>query len=214
MEMKHAIESFQTRHMDELLKFHCYVELHLEHLSDESQVLARFEGFPTKKLETVRSAAALYSKLSAVADHLATWKVVSPLSRQLDKVTCYFDKIKMEMETLERGKDEESKCFESHKILFDFNVLTRIKEAMVDVSSDCITLALEESKTTKETARRVQYDFSAAYDDSQLRRCLQMLWRTFQLSFRVYNFAGGQDDRAEELTCALAREMETYPQHS
>jgi len=39
MEMKHAIECFETRNMDELLKFHHYVELHLEDLSDETLVL-------------------------------------------------------------------------------------------------------------------------------------------------------------------------------
>jgi hypothetical protein len=38
MEMKHAIECFETRNMDELLKFHHYVELHLEDLTDETQV--------------------------------------------------------------------------------------------------------------------------------------------------------------------------------
>eukprot|EP01018_Ginkgo_biloba_P022435 Gb_27159 [translate_table: standard] len=214
LEMKSAIESFETEKMDELLKFHQYVELHLEDLTDETQVLARFEGFPTKKLEVIRAAATLYSKLSAIANHLESWEVVSPLSRQLDKVTCYFDKIKMEVETLERIKDEESKLFKSHKITFDFNVLIRIKESMVDVSSSCIALALEESKKTKAAASRGHGDLMGPYDGNRLRRCLQMLWRAFQLSFRVYNFAGGQDDRAEELTCALAREMETYPQNS
>jgi hypothetical protein len=210
--MKHAIECFETRDMDALLKFHNYVELHLEDLTDETQVLARFESFPTKKLEVVRAAATLYSKLSSIADHLSTLQVVPPLSRQLDKVTCYFDKIKMEVETLERIKDEEAKRFERHKIFFDFNVLIRIKESMVDVSSSCIALALEESKATKAVPNNGVGDMMDARDDSRLRRCLKMLWRVFQLSFRVYNFAGGQDERAEELTCALAREMQTYPQ--
>lgn len=41
-----------------------------------------------------------------------------------------------------------------------------------------------------------------------------MLWRAFQLAFRVYSFAGGQDDRAEMLTKELALEIETIdPQH-
>lgn len=212
MEMKHAIECFETRNMDELLKFHHYVELHLEDLTDETQVLARFEGFPTKKLEVVRAAATLYTKLSSIADHLNTLQVVAPLSRQLDRVTCYFDKIKMEVETLERIKDEEAKRFERHKIFFDFNVLIRIKESMVDVSSNCIALALEESKATKAAPSKGVGDMMDACDDRRLRTCLQMLWRVFQLSFRVYNFAGGQDERAEELTSALAREMQTYPQ--
>jgi len=77
----------------------------------------------------------------------------------------------------------------------------------------CTFLFPQESKTTKaEPCRRVG-DMNAENDGNRLRRCLQTLWRTFQLSFRVYNFAGGHDENAEELTCALAREMQTYPQH-
>lgn len=36
--MKTAISSFQTSNMTELLKFHKYVESHLEKLTDETQV--------------------------------------------------------------------------------------------------------------------------------------------------------------------------------
>lgn len=126
MEMKSAINSFQTKDMTELLKFHQYVELHLEDLTDEtqvtlimnsfnfyfilfgriefisfyqihtfgdSQVLSRFEDFPTKKLEMFRSAAALYSKLDGIATNLESWKIEVPLARQLEKVECYFNKV-------------------------------------------------------------------------------------------------------------------------
>ncbi|PHU26357.1 hypothetical protein BC332_04689 [Capsicum chinense] len=61
-EMKTTITSFQTSDMSELIKFHKTVESHLEKLTDESQVLARFEEFPTKKLEALRMAAALHNK--------------------------------------------------------------------------------------------------------------------------------------------------------
>lgn len=47
----------------------------------------------------------------------------------------------------------------------------------------------------------------------KLRACAKMLWRAFQLAFRVYTFAGGQDDRAEKLTRELAHEIETDPEH-
>lgn len=52
-------------------------------------------------------------------------------------------KIKKELEALERIKEEESKKFKSHDIHFDFNILTLIKELMVDVSSSCMELALK-----------------------------------------------------------------------
>jgi hypothetical protein len=44
---------------------------------------------------------------------------------------------------MDRTKDEESKKLKSHNIDFDFNILIRIKEAMVDVSSSCMELALK-----------------------------------------------------------------------
>jgi hypothetical protein len=141
-------------------------------------VLGRFEGFPVKKLETLRTAAALYSKLDAIVTELHSWKIVAPLGKLLDKVECYFTKvisvfrvtllcnvissllkwvkfitnqkkkksnlqIKGEVDAMERTKDEESKKFQSHNIDFDFHILVRIKEAIVDVSSSCMELALK-----------------------------------------------------------------------
>lgn len=39
----------------------------------------------------------------------------------------------------------------------------------------------------------------------------KMLWRAFQFVFRVYTFAGGQDERADRLTRELALEIESNP---
>lgn len=55
--------------------------------------------------------------------------------------------MKGEIETLERTKDEESKKFQSHNIHFDFHILVQIKESMVDVSSNCMELALQVVQT-------------------------------------------------------------------
>lgn len=51
--------------------------------------------------------------------------------------------IKGVIEGLERTKDEETKKFQSHNIQFDFQILVKIKELMVDVSSNCMELALK-----------------------------------------------------------------------
>ncbi|KAK2631795.1 hypothetical protein EUGRSUZ_L02437 [Eucalyptus grandis] len=144
-ELKGTIISFKTKDMAELLKFHNHVEPHLKKLTDETQVLARFEGFPTKKLESLRTAAALYSKLNSIIVELHNYKIVPPLGKLLDKVQCYFNKIKGELDKLERTKDEEAKKFSACDIQFDFDILVRIKEAMVDVSSSCMELALKVS---------------------------------------------------------------------
>ncbi|XP_015055300.2 uncharacterized protein At4g04980-like [Solanum pennellii] len=201
-EINTAITSFKTSDMSELIKFHGYVESHLEKLIDESQVLARFEDFPTKKLEELRMGAALYSKLDTIATTLRNWSIVSPVGEHLDKAESYFNKIKVEIDTLERTKDEEAKKFISHNIHFDFGVLIRVKELMIDVSSNCMELALKESREakTKENRRGGSKNGSR-----------KMLWKAFQFAFRVYSFAGGQDDRADKLTRELAQEIQRGP---
>ncbi|XP_049402275.1 uncharacterized protein LOC125866035 [Solanum stenotomum] len=190
-EINTAITSFKTSDMSELIKFHGYVESHLEKLTDESQVLARFEDFPTKKLEELRMGSALYSKLDTIATTLRNWSIVSPVGEHLDKAESYFNKIKVEIDTLERTKDEEAKKFISHNIHFDFGILIRIKELMIDVSSNCMELAMKESREakTKENRRGGSKNGSR-----------KLLWKAFQFAFRVYSFAGGQDDRADKLT--------------
>lgn len=57
------------------------------------QVLARFEGFPVKKLEALRTAAALYTKLDSIISELHNWKIVTPMGQLLDKVESYFTKV-------------------------------------------------------------------------------------------------------------------------
>lgn len=57
------------------------------------QVLARFEGFPVKKLETVRAAASLYLRLNSLVQQTENWAVEPPMSELLEKVTAFFDKV-------------------------------------------------------------------------------------------------------------------------
>ena len=91
--MQGALSSFQTKDMNELFKFYQEVESKLEVLTDERQVFARFEGFPVKKLEALRMAAALYKKLDAILSELQNWKIESPVVQLLDKVEKYFNKV-------------------------------------------------------------------------------------------------------------------------
>ncbi|KAF0933482.1 hypothetical protein E2562_018575 [Oryza meyeriana var. granulata] len=206
LELKDAIGAFQSKDMGELARFHHHVEQQLTCLTDETQVLARFEGFPSMKLETLRMAAALYSKLDGIVATLKSWKLqaAAPVSPQLDRVEAYFNKIKDEVDTIERSKDDEMKRFVSHNVQFDFGILVRIKECMVDLSSSCVELALEESQDANDT---VAAQAQARNPSAGVSR---MLWRVFQLAFRVYNFAGGQDERADRLTSTLAREIEAH----
>jgi hypothetical protein len=57
------------------------------------QVLARFEEFPSKKLESLRMAAALYLKLEGMLSTLKGWKLMSPILQQLDKIEASFNKV-------------------------------------------------------------------------------------------------------------------------
>ncbi|KAK4361084.1 hypothetical protein RND71_020036 [Anisodus tanguticus] len=204
--MKTAIASFQNSDMSELIKFHKTVESNLEKLTDESQVLARFEEFPTKKLEALRMAAALHTKLDSIARTLQNWPIAPPVAQLLDKAESYFNKIKGEMDTLERTKDDESKKFKGHKIHFDFGILVRIKELMVDVPSNCMELTLKERE-----AKQKENEGAGPKNGSHKKGSAKQLWKAFQFAFRIYTFAGGQDDRADTLTRELASEIETDP---
>ncbi|CAL9237978.1 unnamed protein product [Arabidopsis halleri] len=202
-ELKIEITKFQTKDMTELLSFHRRVESVLENLTDESQVLARCEGFPQKKLEAMRMAAALYTKLHGMISELQNMKIEPPLNQLLDKVERYFTKIKGDIDTLDRTKDEESKKFQSHNIHFDFNILIQIKETMVDISSNCMELALKEKRDEKLVSPDAKPSLKKTVGSAK------MLWRAFQFAFKVYTFAGGHDDRADSLTRELAHEIQT-----
>ncbi|XP_019159089.1 PREDICTED: uncharacterized protein At4g04980-like [Ipomoea nil] len=192
IQLRAAIDSFQTKDIQKLLQFHKAVEEQLEKLTDETKVLTRFEDFPVKKLESLREAAALYSKLKEIIDTLQNWKIEPPLGEFLDTVESFFNKIKVEIEVVERNKDELAKKFQSNNISFDFNILVRVKESMVDISSSCMELALKERREASE---------------GKMQGSVKLLWRAFQLAFRIYSFAGGQDDRADRLTEELAQEI-------
>ncbi|OAO99450.1 hypothetical protein AXX17_AT4G05220 [Arabidopsis thaliana] len=203
-ELKSSIHSFQTKDMKELLEFHSKVESILEKLTDETQVLARFEGFPEKKLEVIRTAGALYKKLDGILVELKNWKIEPPLNDLLDKIERYFNKFKGEIETVERTKDEDAKMFKRHNINIDFEVLVQVKETMVDVSSNCMELALKERREANEEAKNGE---ESKMKEERAKR----LWRAFQFAFKVYTFAGGHDERADCLTRQLAHEIQTDP---
>ncbi|CAE6136822.1 unnamed protein product [Arabidopsis arenosa] len=206
-ELKSSIHSFQTKDMKELLEFHSKVESVLEKLTDETQVLARFEGFPEKKLEVIRTAGALYKKLDGILVELKNWKIEPPLNDLLDKIERYFNKFKGEIETVERTKDEDAKMFQRHNINIDFQVLVQVKETMVDVSSNCMELALKERREANEEAKNSEESKMSNMKEERAKR----LWRAFQFAFKVYTFAGGHDERADCLTRQLAHEIQTEP---
>ncbi|KAL8130441.1 hypothetical protein V2J09_019596 [Rumex salicifolius] len=207
-ELQIALSSFQTKDMNEMIAFHKNVESRLEVLTDESQVFSRFEGFPVKKLETLRMAAALFTKLNGIVSEIQNWKIEPPLAKSLDNVEKYFNKIKADMEGLERTKDEEAKKFQSHNIHFDLTVFTKIKESMVDLSSGFMELALKERREVKAQSNDNMWSKAG-----KQMVCAKVLWKAFQFAFKVYSFAGGQDERADMLTRELAKEIESDPMH-
>ncbi|CAN4078987.1 unnamed protein product [Withania somnifera] len=153
-------------------------------LGPRKEVLARFEEFPTKKLEALRMAAALHTKLDSIVKTLQNWPTVPPVGQLLDKAESYFKKIKGEMDTLERTKDDESKKFTSHKIHFDFGILVCIKVLMVDVSSNCMELTLK----ARREAKQKENERAGPKADHNKKGSAKLLWKAFQFAFRVYTF--------------------------
>jgi len=52
---------------------------------------------------------------------------------------------------------------------------------------------------------------SGTNKDGSKKSGASLLWKAFQFAFRVYTFAGGLDDRADNLTRELAQEIESEP---
>ncbi|KAL1222863.1 hypothetical protein V5N11_022166 [Cardamine amara subsp. amara] len=208
-ELKTEITKFKNKDITELQKFHHRVESILEKLEDESQVLARCEGFPHNKLEVIRMAAALYSKLQGMIKELKNWKIESPANQLFDKTERFFTKIRREIESLDQIKADEEMKFKQHNIHFDFNILVRVKELMVDISSGCMELALKEKREAK-IASHASAESREAKPSMKNKSvgCGKVLWRAFQFTYRVYTFAGGHDDRADKLTRELSQEIE------
>ncbi|KAF2588139.1 hypothetical protein F2Q70_00041873 [Brassica cretica] len=210
-ELKAEILSFKSKDMTELQRFHLYIESVLEKLTDERQVLARCEGFPEDKLDAIRMASALHSKLQCTIKELKNWKIESPANLLFDKTERYFSKAshRREIETLDQIKAEEEKTFKRHNIPFDFSILTRIKESMVDISSGCIELALKEKREAKIASHTAE---SRKAKRSMIKNktvgFAKTLWKAFHFAYRVYIFAGGHDDRADKLTRELGSEIE------
>ncbi|EFH68875.1 hypothetical protein ARALYDRAFT_471241 [Arabidopsis lyrata subsp. lyrata] len=222
-ELKTDITKFKNKDITELQKFHHRVESVLEKLEDETQVLARCEGFPHKKLEAIRMAAALYSKLQGMIKELKNWKIESPANQLFDKTERYFAKAShrntdfssffafpfFEIETLDQIKAEEEKKFKSNNIHFDFNILVQIKELMVDISSGCMELALKEKREAKIASQTTAESREAKPSTkNKTPGWAKTLWRAFHFAYRVYTFAGGHDDRADKLTRELGEEIE------
>ncbi|KAF2588140.1 hypothetical protein F2Q70_00041875 [Brassica cretica] len=195
-ELKAEISSFKSKDMNELQRFHRYIESVLEKLTDERQVLARCEGFPEDKLDAIRMSSALHSKLQGMIKELKNWKIESPANLLFDK-------------TEHQIKAEEEKTFKRHNIPFDFSILTRIKESMVDISSGCIELALKEKREAKIASHTAE---SRKAKRSMIKNktveFAKTLWKAFHFAYRVYIFAGGHDDRADKLTRELGSEIE------
>ncbi|KAG5387309.1 hypothetical protein IGI04_038779 [Brassica rapa subsp. trilocularis] len=220
-ELKAEISSFKSKDMTELQRFHLYIESVLEKLTDERQVLARCEGFPEDKLDAIRMASALHSKLQGMINELKNWKIESPANLLFDKTERYFSKAShrncygcfffhtREIETLDQIKAEDEKTFKRHNIPFDFSILTQIKESMVDISSGCIELALKEKREAKIASHTAD---SRKAKSSMIKNktvgFAKTLWKAFHFAYKVYIFAGGHDDRADKLTRELGSEIE------
>ncbi|CAI5504670.1 unnamed protein product [Closterium sp. Naga37s-1] len=246
---KADLEAFQTTDFEELVAFRAKIESLLQDLTDETQVLQRFEGFPSSKLELLRASASLHSRLSALSRDLlsavpmsnndrggtpgagggaaGTAGAAAPASVAavgvcLDRCERLFDRVRREVEAVERSREEDAKKFAAQRLPYSGGAIERVKAAAVRLSSRLLELSAQESMKLRASVEPVDGRIPVAsvelvdgripvYDVPRVKAGLFLLWRCFQFAFRAYNFAGGQDETAEELALIVAKEMEAYP---
>ncbi|CAI5503989.1 unnamed protein product [Closterium sp. Naga37s-1] len=241
---KADLEAFQTTDFDELVSFRAKIEALLQDLTDETQVLQRFEGFPSSKLELLRASASLHSRLSALSRDLlsavpmsyddrgatpgaggaaagtagaaagtaggAAPASVAAVGVCLDRCERLFDRVRREVEAVERSREEDAKKFAAQRLPYSGGAIERVKAAAVRLSSRLLELSAQESMKLRASVELVDGRIPV-YDVPRVKAGLFLLWRCFQFAFRAYNFAGGQDETAEELSLTVAKEMEAYP---
>ncbi|CAI5976693.1 unnamed protein product [Closterium sp. NIES-64] len=258
---KADLEAFQTTDFEELVAFRAKIESLLQDLTDETQVLQRFEGFPSSKLELLelltllepvlqrfegfpssklellRASASLHSRLSALSRDLlsavpmsnndgggtpgagggaaGTAGAAAPASVAavgvcLDRCERLFDRVRREVEAVERSREEDAKKFAAQRLPYSGGAIERVKAAAVRLSSRLLELSAQESMKLRASVELVDGRIPV-YDVPRVKAGLFLLWRCFQFAFRAYNFAGGQDETAEELALTVAKEMEAYP---
>lgn len=138
---------------------------------------------------------------------------VAGVNALLEKCDRLFDRVRKEVEGIERSKEDDARKFASFRLPANFAAIDDVKAAAVQLSSFLLELAVQESRKVRSTVGLDGNGRVAQADISRVRASLHMLWRCFQFAFRVYSFAGGQDEAAEELSLAVAKEMEAYPAH-
>ncbi|CAI5529461.1 unnamed protein product [Closterium sp. Naga37s-1] len=246
----------QTTDFDELVAFQAKIESLLQDLTDETQVLQRFEGFPSSKLELLvlltllepvlqrfegfpssklellRASASLHLRLSALSHDLhsalpmgnggaaagagAAAAVAAPASVAavgvcLDRCERLFDRVRREVEAVERSREEDAKKFAAQRLPYSGGAIERVKAAAVRLSSRLLELSAQQESMKLRASVELVDGRIPVYDVPRVKAGLFLLWRCFQFAFRAYNFAGGQDETAEELSLTVAKEMEAYP---
>ncbi|CAI5462263.1 unnamed protein product [Closterium sp. Yama58-4] len=128
----------------------------------------------------------------------------------LDRCERLFDRVRREVEAVERSREEDAKKFAAQRLPYSGGAIERVKAAAVRLSSRLLELSAQESMKLRASVELVDGRIPV-YDVPRVKAGLFLLWRCFQFAFRAYNFAGGQDETAEELALTVAKEMEAYP---
>ncbi|CAL0334399.1 unnamed protein product [Lupinus luteus] len=90
------------------------------------------------------------------------------------------------------------------------NDMTKLVKFHRDVESILENLTDESQERRNDAAKR---DSGSNINDAKRKECVKLLWRAFQFAFKVYTFAGGHDDRADNLATELAKEIDNDPNH-
>ncbi|PON64210.1 hypothetical protein TorRG33x02_273840 [Trema orientale] len=125
--------------------------------SSNFQVLSRFKGFATKKLEALKTAAALYRKLDSIISELENWKIEGPIGQLLDKLERYFNK---EMREAKEGEEKSKRYREGPKNGTSGKILWRAFQFAFRVYTFAGGHHDRADKLTRELAQEIEPDDS------------------------------------------------------
>lgn len=204
----------RTADMAELKAFRAALEAELEPLEDEGRVLSLLEGWPIQKLEALRLAAATSDRLETCVRDLAEWK--APERLDCAAASKLFDSVRALVEAMERARTTDEERFQQAGFTFDYGALGRVKEAAVQFSANVLEAAITASREQRQALNAAD-GAAVPLEGAPLargRRLLRDVRSAFDLSYRVYTFAGGTNERAEALALEAVAEVDAWPQEA
>ncbi|KAK3276217.1 hypothetical protein CYMTET_15696 [Cymbomonas tetramitiformis] len=168
-----AIKDLSAESMDVVCQFVEVMDGMLGKLADETLVLREFkECWPEAKVDAMRDAVALHRQLKQLKHEAATFQATLGLSvsETCAEIEEALEKLQQCVEHVNRNQDATIKRFLAHKLPWDTNLVSEVKQAALQYAAKYMRCVLETqpSPASPDAARMLQDTVGFAFKVHQL----------------------------------------------